>query len=297
MDSDTGIRDYWTAERQTSAISAETLVQGQSVPNASPSVTEPAVSQPPTVPAQSNTANQNQTPDSSIRPQASTVPYPYPFPWSTVGKVFFTDPTTNTNFVCSGTSVTSKNRSTVDTAGHCVAAGGQKRFYTNWAFCPQYYNTCPSGYLWTARNLWTIGAWYNNGSLAYDYGEAVVNPNAHGYLVDTIGGAGWAYNYPYNQYFYALGFPAGPPFDGSRLWYCASPLVGTDSPSSGPKTLEITCDMTGGSSGGGWLISIKGTFGYTNGHNDYKYTNDPAHMYSPYYGKDWYKVYKAAQKS
>ena len=55
--------------------------------------------------------------------------------------------------------------------------------------------------------------------------------------------------------------------------------------------------MTGGSSGGPWLISIAGTFGYVNGHNDFKYTNDPNHMYSPYYDYDWYVVFNAAQNS
>lgn len=41
--------------------------------------------------------------------------------------------------------------------------------------------------------------------------------------------------------------------------------------------------MTGGSSGGGWMIdwSQTGT-GYVNGHNDYKYTSQPLAMYSPY---------------
>jgi hypothetical protein len=54
--------------------------------------------------------------------------------------------------------------------------------------------------------------------------------------------------------------------------------------------------MAGGSSGGGWLISVKGKSGYyVNGHNDYKYTDDAQHVYSPYYGDDWFKVYDAAQ--
>jgi hypothetical protein len=178
-----------------------------------------------------------------------------------------------------------------------VAAGGQRRFYTNWAFCPQYYSGCPSGNLWTARLLLTHSNWYNNGWFAYDYGEAVVRPNSRGHLVSSIGGAGWVYNQPYNQLYYAFGFPSAFPFDGSRMWYCLSAFYRYDNPSPGPTALGITCNMTGGSSGGGWLISIGSVFGYVNGHNDYRYTNDSTHVYSPYYGNDWFMVFNAAQNS
>jgi hypothetical protein len=41
--------------------------------------------------------------------------------------------------------------------------------------------------------------------------------------------------------------------------------------------------MTGGSSGGAWLAFFNGTTGYVDGHNDYKYDNNPSTMYSPYY--------------
>ena len=61
--------------------------------------------------------------------------------------------------------------------------------------------------------------------------------------------------------------------------------------------IAIPCNMTGGSSGGPWLISINGTFGYVNGHNDFKYNNDPGHMYSPYYDGDWFTVFNSAQNS
>lgn len=293
--SDDEIRAYWGAEQQMAAIPLDIMVAQQSVPDTLiPSEIEPAVSEPPTAPA---LADQSLTFDSGIQLQAFSVPYPYPFPVSTVGKVFFTDPATGSKYVCSGTAVTSKNKSTVDTAGHCLAAGGEKRFYKNWTFCPQYFKVCPKDYLWTARSLFTHSKWYKNGFFAYDYGAAVVKPNSKGKLVNVIGGAGWTYNQPYKQNYVALGFPAGAPFDGTRMWFCASSLYRSDSPSPGPKAVGITCDMTGGSSGGGWLIKVKDTFGYVNGHNDYKYTNDPAHMYSPYYGKDWYKVFNQAQKS
>ena len=53
----------------------------------------------------------------------------------------------------------------------------------------------------------------------------------------------------------------------------------------------MTNYMTGGSSGGGWLKSFDGQWGYINGHNDYKYDNQPQYMFSPYYGNQVKDLY------
>ena len=288
---------YWTPARMQSALSSDLLLSSAKPGPQVLGATGPAQSQAPTAPKKALTAKAVVTPAKVNSSVAQVLGYPYAYPYSTVGKVFFTDPATRLNYQCSGTLINSKNLSTVDTAGHCVAAGGGQRFYTNWAYCAQYYNGCASGYLWAARTLWTNTNWYNKGWFAYDYGAAVLSPNTHGYAVNFIGGAGWAYNQSYNQTFYAFGFPAEAPFDGSRLWYCPSTRYTYDTPSSGPTALSITCNMNGGSSGGGWLISVGGSFGYVNGHNDYTYSNDLYHMYSPYYGSDWFNVFNTAQNS
>ncbi len=287
---------YWTTERMKTALSGDLLLSGA---KHAPQQTAPkgvAGSHAPVAPQTASKANAV-TPHLGVTPNAYALGYPYAFPYSTVGKVFFTDSRTGFNYVCSGTAVNSNNLSTVDTAGHCVAAGGSgNNWYTNWAFCAQYFYGCPAGDLWTARTLVTLTTWINNGWFEEDYGAAVVSPNSRGLVVNAIGGAGWAYNQSYYQAFYAFGFPAAAPFDGGRLWYCGSYLYRLDNPSPGTSSaLGITCDMTGGSSGGGWLISIGNTFGYVNGHNDYKYNNDPNHMYSPYYNGDWFAVFNTAQ--
>ncbi|MEO6889273.1 MAG: hypothetical protein ABI456_08385 [Ktedonobacteraceae bacterium] len=293
---ESAVRAYWTPQRMQSALSGDQLLHQAKVAAHAPARTGAAGSQAPTAPHKA-VAAQAAAPRIGVAPRAYSLPYPYSFPWSTVGKVFFTDPATGYNYQCSGTATTSHNLSTVDTAGHCVAAGGGRRFYSNWVFCAQYYYGCRTGYLWTARQLWTHYYWYYDGWFAYDYGAAVLNANSSGYAVNVVGGAGWTYGQSYYQYFYAFGYPAAPPFDGGRLWYCPSSLYAFDRPSPGPTTLGITCNMTGGSSGGGWLISIGNTFGYVNGHNDYKYNNDVNHMYSPYYGSDWFAVFNAAQNA
>lgn len=294
-------RSYWTSARMKAARSADVLTKTARHTRQA-ATTGKALSHGPVLPqGQQRTAPKTQS-ASALRPSAYPLPpsyYSY-FPYSTIGKVFFTDSRTGGNYVCSGTVVNSNNLSVVDTAGHCVVQGGSGgNWYTNWVFCPQYYyGSCPAG-VWTARQLWSYSYWVNNGWLEEDYGAAVINANWWGTrIVNAVGGTGWAANYSRNQYFYAFGYPAAYPFDGNTLYYCPSPYNGNDYPSPGnAPALYITCNMTGGSSGGGWLISINGTFGYVNGHNDYKYTNDAQHMYSPYYGNDWYAVFNAAQNS
>jgi V8-like Glu-specific endopeptidase len=289
---------YWTAARMKAARSADKLMSNgvihpsaQARSGGTPAILDPV--RPTNDAGQPTTTSQAQG-----QAQASPVPSPYAFPYSTVGKVFFTDPQTNADYVCSGTVVASSNGSTIDTAGHCVANGGKNYFYTHWAFCAQYYNGCNTKYLWAARKLLTHSNWYQRGWLTYDYGEAVVNANGSGKVTGAVGGAGIAYNQPYQQHYTALGYPQSSPYDGTQLQECQSDFYQSDQPNpNGDATLSMTNDMTGGSSGGGWLISQQGKFGYLNGHNDYKYNGDDTHMYSPYYGNDWYSVYNAAQSA
>jgi hypothetical protein len=63
------------------------------------------------------------------------------------------------------------------------------------------------------------------------------------------------------------------------------------------KAIAIPCTMTEGCSGGPWMISSNGVFGYVNGHNDFRPTSDPGHMYSPYYDSGWFAVFNTAQNS
>jgi V8-like Glu-specific endopeptidase len=294
--------EYWTPTRMKAAKSADILLTTKAVtPPADsgiPKLGIKAVSIDPVLPSgkKENASKASEQQAGTQQTAASAVAYPYTFPYVTVGKVFFTDPKTGTDYVCSGTAVASANNDTIDTAGHCVANGGNGYFYTNWVFCGNYNNGCPTGYMWAARRLVTHSNWYNKGWLTYDYGEAVVNPNKNGDVTSTIGGAGLAYNQAYQQQYMALGYPQTAPYDGTKLWKCVSGVTGRDQPNpKGSPTLAIACDMTGGASGGGWLISVKGKAGYVNGHNDYKYSRDSQHMYSPYYGPDWYKVYNTAQ--
>ena len=293
---------YWTKAKMMSARPADSLAASAKV---TPKVPAPSSSSGigrPVAPKAAKQAAKQVSPfassNAAIIPAAFQLPnFDYSsYPYSTIGKVFFTDPQTGINYVCSGASVNSANLNVVDTAGHCIVGGGSGGdWYTNWVFCPQYYyGSTPFG-CWSARYMVTSSDWLNSGSLEDDFGDVAVWPNSYGNLVDVVGGAGWAYGQAANQYFYPFGYPAGSPFDGNSIYYCNG--TGTSFGFDDGSVVSVTCDMTGGSSGGPWLISLNGSFGYINGHNDFKYTNDNSHMYSPYYDSDWYNVFNTAQNA
>jgi hypothetical protein len=222
-------------------------------------------------------------------PSALEFPSSYTqFPASTHGKVFFTSGAQN--FVCSGTALTSQNRSVVWTAGHCVNQG-PGTFHTNWAFVPAYRDgTRPLG-TWTARTLMTTSQWRDTGNIAFDVGAAVVSTNPSGQALTDVtgGGRGIEFNYARAQTYQSWGYPAAPPFNGQRLWTCTSGYLGPD-PFTSPQTMSITCDMTGGASGGGWVVGSS-VFSV----NSYGYSDQPGVMYGPYQGPEAQSLFASAQ--
>jgi hypothetical protein len=222
------VATYWSAERMQQAKPAEQRFGGAAPGQAKKAAPLPWTS------------------------EEITTPYTQA-PTSTHGKVFFT--LGGNDYVCSGTALLSGNKSVVWTAGHCVNEG-PGTFATNWQFVPAYKDgSAPLG-AYVAENLFTTSAWGNSGDFSYDLGAAVVGPAGGTALTDRVGGRGIAFNYDRNQNYVSYGYPAAPPFTGERLWTCTSPLQTSDS-SASPATMGIGCDMTGGSSGGGWSVGLK----------------------------------------
>ncbi len=213
-----------------------------------------------------------------------TTPYTQA-PTSTHGKVFFT--LGGNDYVCSGTALLSGNKSVVWTAGHCVDEG-PGAFATNWQFVPAYKDGAAPLGVYVAQDLFSPSAWANSGDFSYDLGAAVVGPAGGTALTDRVGGRGIAFNYSRSQNFQSYGYPAAPPFSGERLWRCNSPLQ-TQRQLGQPADMGIGCDMTGGSSGGGWIV---GSSVYSV--NSYGYDNQPDVMYGPYQGSVAQSLYNAA---
>ena len=229
------------------------------------------------------------------------------YPYRTNGKVFFAAPSGGgglDEFVCSATVVASPSKSTVVTAGHCVM--GAHGWAKKWIFVPGYCGACakrrraPYG-RFPFRRLFTTALWAKNHecqcAFAGDIGMVRLARNARGKKVERLVGAmGIAWNQGYNQHFHAFGYPAekipGVAYNGCCLfeadgWYESY----ESSEYGGPGAYTIAMapnDMSGGSSGGGWLIAG----GYLNGLNSYGYNGDNYRQYSPYYGplaKDLYE--------
>ncbi|WP_116952193.1 trypsin-like serine peptidase [Jiangella endophytica] len=245
---------YWTPERMRAAVPADATVAGDAS-TASPTSRDIAPAAVPENP----------------RPQ--------------LGKVFFT--VGGVDYVCSGTTTNSSNGDVVTTAGHCLHEGDGGAFASQFTFVPAYNNgSAPYGQ-WSASDLYTSSGWANSGDFNVDVGFAVMNENSSGQsLTGVVGSYPIAFNLSRGLSYTSYGYPAAAPFNGQTLYSCSG--TARNDP-SGLQTQGITCDMTGGSSGGGWI-----TGGRLNSVNSYKYNNDANTMYGPYFGSTAQSIYNAA---
>lgn len=200
---------------------------------------------------------------------------------------------------CSGTAVRSANESVVMTAGHCVNGGGPNRWFPGEAaFIPGYrYGQRPFG-IFPVRWMDTTRQWRaTGGSPNFDVGAMVVGRNQAGQLLgEAVGGAKFASGLKRDQAFTVHGYPAEDPFDGETQRDCgAATYLGHDPHSlgyPGPLNLAVRCSVTGGASGGGWLIH-----GDTlNGVTSYGYFDRQSPDFGPYFGKEVARLYGRAAR-
>lgn len=208
----------------------------------------------------------------------------------TAGRVFFTYQGRNAS--CSANAVTSENRSTVITAGHCVRMGGA--FHGNWVFVPGYQNGERPHGTWVATTLYTTPQWNNSEDVNYDVASAVVAPLNGRSLTDVVGGQGVSFNQARRRQMHSFGYPAAAPYDGSKLVYCAGRAFDDFLMS---RDIGLNCNMTGGSSGGPWFLDFNEStgLGTLNSVNSFKYAFATGWMFGPYFGTEARAVYEAAQ--
>jgi hypothetical protein len=267
------VRDYWTPERMRGASPADLVL------TAAGEVVRAA--------GQPRAAT-----DVSTSSEA--------FPGRVHGKVFFTiaGGAQPGDYVCSGTAVSSNRHTLAWTAGHCVNdADFDGGFATNWSFVPGYRNGDEPFGEWPAATLLTTSGWRDEADTRLDLGAAVLARNAEGQgIEDAVGARPIDFRLSRSQQFTAFGYPAQPTifeptFDGQRLYSCDSPVTDSDAPpGNGPETMQIVCDMSGGSSGGGWVNAD----GAVNGLTSYGYAFDFDHLYGPYFGTDAQSLYEQA---
>ena len=317
------VRAFWTPARMAAARPAPMpmLTRPTGRPAPAPAATGTPKYVPPVAPGQAATTGAvlGQLGGTGTQPVVTYYTYPYPFstsgtfpfslyngpalgtlgswPWITNAKVFFQNAGYGGGtFVCSGTVINSGgggNRRLVWSAGHCVNSGGDGStngvWSTNVLVCPAYRDgNSPVG-CWASLQLWTLGGWFSSSNFRRDQGVIVTADNAGWRIQDRVGAEGLAWDQNRVQHFIDFGYPAAAPYTGTRLRQCWASTAIDDSPpgpTAGPQTLGIGCDMTGGSSGGGWIINFTmGGGGYTNGLNSYKYTvpAQPLAMYGPFF--------------
>ncbi|MDQ4145202.1 MAG: hypothetical protein M3198_15975 [Actinomycetota bacterium] len=208
---------------------------------------------------------------------------------TTEGRIFFRSD--GVSYSCSGTVVTSANKSVVWTAGHCVNHGGSN-WANKWVFVPGYEDgEAPYG-KWTAARLAAPRGWTNRQSSAYDIGAAILHPNGDGErIADVVGSQGIAWNLSRKQQFSAYGYPSAGSFDGESLWACHS-RFGWSDPIPGPNPLAIGCNMTYGSSGGGWIVELE-SGSYLNSVTSYSHPGERHVVYGPYFGDAAASLYSA----
>jgi V8-like Glu-specific endopeptidase len=271
------VRSYWTPARMRAAKPASLLA-------AKPGAAARAV------PAQR-------------RQLADPVPHVKRRPTRTGGKVFFSAGLYD--YECSGTAVKAPIRSLVITAGHCgylLLAPGLGDAIHNWEFVPAYnQGRAPFGE-WAATKLAAPAGWIASlpligptgepsGDSRYDVAAARVGRRGGRTLQSVVGGRRVAFNQPRAQQYEAIGYPAQPPFGGGREYDCSSGYQGSDTSLGEPAPIRISCDMNGGSSGGGWLDGRGRLVSVIS----YSYLSDPNSLYGPYFGgaiRDFYAAVK-----
>ena len=201
------------------------------------------------------------------------------------------------NFVCSASTV---GVHAAWTAGHCVTnnlsgAGANGGWSSNVLVCPVYDNGVhPAHGCWAWAQLHTLAAYQNGGNGNVDFGGVSTQPTGTviaGSLGAHTGGLGFAWNQGRNQHWIGMGYPAGAPFAGGKIIMAASGY-GYDDDWSPDSILSVAMgsNLTGGSSGGPWIIQYGlpgqvagGGNNYVNGHNDWKWNTEPDAMASPYF--------------
>jgi len=278
---------YWTPARMKAAIPDGALqARLGHVPTSTPA--KPTTTVPLGAPGRvAPAAGKVGTAGGGVTPDAYYPNYPVGAPpAATNGKVYGTYYINGSyiDYQCSATVVNSESKAEVWTAGHCVTESGT--WAVNWAFVPNCYNNGAGGCVapfgvWYAYQLWSKTAYINNNNdLANDVGTAVMYRNSGILIANYLGGQGIEWNYPVGQAVSAFGYPV-PSFTGVDLVQENGTVFNFGSVSGTDCMVNY---MTPGSSGGAWLAAFNGSYGYINGHNDFKYNAYPQYMCSAYYG-------------
>jgi V8-like Glu-specific endopeptidase len=221
------IRDYWTPERMRAAVPIEELMGLAPVTSSAPARTAATTAE---------------------RRRRAPVP-------RTAGKLFFT--TSVGGAVCSAAAIKTRKRNQVITAGHCVHTGPHDggigvQWFDNFVFVPRYHNgRAPNG-KWAFSNAWAFKGWTRGGKFTRDQAIIAFKKRNGRKLVGVVGGNRVAVGLgPKQRGVRIWGWPAeGPRYSGEVAVRCD----GKTTRRGRSKDAKMVCPMTGGASGGPWLL-------------------------------------------
>jgi V8-like Glu-specific endopeptidase len=279
--------NYWTPERMTEAEPIAIEFPPEAVQLLSEAETQATVQagNPETknsIPSGASGANlavEPQPPVPGGTSRTEQVPNRGVFPYQAVGKLFMSFG--NRNYVGSAWTIA---ESGIFTAGHCVFER-EMGWATRLLFVPRFHDgSAPIGQ-WTFTQIASVSGWTRDRNFQYDLAcfktDRPIRPQT--------GSLGFMANHPSNSGPYTgIGYPASAtsqhPFNGQRMWRSSGNYI------SGSNPIQSWNNMTGGCSGGPWATWRNGQV-YANGLNSFRYTNNPATMYSPYFGEAFLNLY------
>ncbi|BAC90640.1 trypsin-like serine peptidase [Gloeobacter violaceus] len=296
---DAELSKYWTPERLRNAKPMPLPAQSQNSEinrdrdeeETKPSATQTPASgegKPPSEAIRSEKGQKLFAPDKSSAIDSSTQPVPQDvgnggayftssqlvplsadafYPYSTVGKFFFTKPGVG-DFVCSASVLRPR---VILTAGHCIHSGNGsvQGYYQNFLFVPSYNNGFAPYGVWNWAYANTTSSWYFGGGSfpnAADFAmlQAADNPAFGTLTLGSITGyLGYQTLSLLPNHAISLGYPGT--FDSGLLMH---QVTSGSYRTNVPNSVEYGSDMTGGSSGGPWIqnfgFSSSGQFGGLN---------------------------------
>lgn len=167
-------------------------------------------------------------------------------PFNKIGKLYFTTPNGNSSY-CTANVVTGNSH--IVTAAHCIYTRGQG-FNGNFVFVPaERFGAAPYGIFgWNAAVVPVN--WVNVGGRRWDVGLIRLSNNAINRPVTFyVGWLGLSWNYSYIQHLHSHGYASNLSTQYTNICSAQSFSSSTE----GTDVLVKGCDMTYGSSGGGWL--------------------------------------------
>jgi len=189
------------------------------------------------------------------------------FPYTTVGKLFFTTPAGNKT--CSAAVIANR---LILTAGHCVhnGNGATTGWYNNWMFVPAFHNGNAPFSTWTSHAVTTTTPWFSGGGKVPNASDlAIIQLNdqsvsgAVRWVSSVVGKLGTHTLSTIPNHVNMLGYPGN--LDNAQLMH---QVAAQSAMAVAPNNAEYGSDMSSGAGGGPWIqnfgVASSGQTGGTN---------------------------------